>query len=202
MPRWITTLTQKIEDWASDKELVYNFAEKYYHDVIEREAVLANINKNDHILCIGGGYCPFSAILLHQMTGAKCTVIDNNINCISKARQVIGRLGYSDDVKVKCQDGGSVGLKFSDYTIVHFALQVCPMENVFSYVEKHAVPGTKLLIRRPKGRLKNLYSKFNTSIVNSLLRSCPLTSHKKARNIGSTLLYIKQESICENVCVG
>ena len=191
MYQWITEVTQKIENWASEADIVYNFAARYYHDVIKKEIVLANITKRDHILCIGGGICPFSAILLHQATGAKVTVIDNNMDCVLKARQVIARLGLKSFVTVLCQDGSSRNLSFSEYTVIHFALQVCPMECVFSHVEKYVAPGTKLLIRRPKRQLGKMYSRFFAP----MLTSCPLTIHKNARNIGSTILYVKQGNV-------
>jgi len=187
--QWITDFTRKIEYQATRSEFVYQLTAGYYRDVIQKEVVLANITKGDHILCIGGGTCPFSAILFHQATGAKVTVIDNNVICIPIARQVIEHLGIGEHVRVLCQDGAGADTTFSEYTVVHFALQVCPMASVFSHVEKQVAPGTKLLIRRPKTQLKNLYS----GLPSPLLHSCPLTTHKKARNIGSTLLYIKQE---------
>jgi len=188
MLQWITNFTQKIEHKATQSGLVYQIACGYYRDVIQKEVVLAGITKNDHILCIGGGVCPFSAILFHQVTGAKVTVIDNNAICIPIARQIIDHLGIGEYVHVLCQDGGSAEIRFSEYTVVHFALQVCPMACVFSHVEKQVAPGTKLLIRRPKKQLRKLYS----GLPSPLLHSCPLTTHKKGRNIGSTLLYIKQ----------
>ena len=186
---WICSFTQKIEDWASETEFLFKLARDYYHDVVQNEIVLANITSDDNILCIGGGICPFSAILFHQATGAKVTVIDSNNCCVDKARQIIKRLGLSKSVKVICQDGGSAALSFAKYSVVHFALQVSPMETVFPYVEKRVAPNTRLLVRRPKKHLGKLYS----CLPSPLLHSCPLTTHKKARNIGSTLLYIKQE---------
>jgi len=186
---WICSLTQKIEDWASDTAFLFKLARDYYKDVVQNEVVLANITKNDKILCIGGGICPFTAILFHQATGAEITVIDNNDCCVLKARQIIERLSLSKYVKVFHQDGGSERLSFDEYTVVHFALQVSPMEYVFSHVEKHVAPNTKLLVRRPKKHLGKLYNRLPSP----LLHNCPLTTHKKARNIGNTLLYIKQE---------
>lgn len=187
MSQWITAITQKIEDWASEKEIVYKFAEKYYRDVVQKEIVLAAITEGDSILCIGGGICPFSAILFHQATGAKITVIDNNTCCVSKAKQVIDRLNLNEHVTVLHQDGRSTDISFSAYTVVHFALQTQPMECVFSHVEKNVTPGTKLLVRRPKKRLKNLYSQL------PMLHHCPFTVHSAASNIGSTMLYIKED---------
>jgi len=187
----ICSLTQKIENWASKTEFLFKIAKDYYQEVVQNEVILANITSDDNILCIGGGICPFTAILFHQVTGAKVRVIDNNSCCVNKARQIIDRMGFSESVKTVCQDGSSAGLSFAEYTVVHFALQVSPMECVFSNVESRVAPSTKLLVRRPKKQLKNLYS----HLPNPLLHSCPLTTHKKARNIGSTLLYIKQEYI-------
>ena len=185
---WITDLTMKIENLASEKEMFYKIAAGYYRDVIEKEIVLANIGCDDHILCIGGGLCPFSAILFHQATGAKVTVIDNKAECISKAQEVISRIGIEGHVQVLYSDGRNIDAlpcMFSEYTVVHFALQVYPLDSVFSHVEALAAPGTKILLRRPKKRLAELYSKLPA------LGSCPFTEHKRACNIGSTLLYIR-----------
>jgi len=194
---FITRLSQKIEDWASRQEIVYKYAMGYYRDVIEKEVVLANITENDKILCIGGGICPFSAILFHQETGAGVTVIDNNKKCVSKAREVIGRLGLDKYVSVFCCDGACPDIDFSEFTIIHFAMQVFPIDSVFSHVEQNVCPGTKLLVRVPKNSLRKLYSHNQADLPSPLLNACPLTAHKNARNIGSTLLYIKQEDDLE-----
>jgi len=185
---FITGITQKIECWVSETDTAYRLAAGYYQDVIQKEIVLANITKDDHILCIGGGVCPFSAILFHQKTKAKVTVIDNNIDCVNKSRKVIKRLGLDEFIQIICQDGSCETLSIADYTVIHFALQVNPMENVFAYIEKNATPGTRLLVRRPKARLGRLYSCLLKD-----LYICPLTIHSKTCNIGSTVLYIKQE---------
>ena len=196
MLRWITRLTQKIEYQAAKSRAIYWIASQYYQDVIQKEIELASITKKDHILCIGGGICPFSAILFHQVTGAKVTVIDNNITCIPQAQQVIERLGLGEYVRVLCQDGGSVELPLSEYSIVHFALQVSPMELVFSHVERQVTHGTKLLVRRPKSRLSGLYGR----LPGFAMACCPHITHK-ARNIGSTLLYVKGERLHEEKMV-
>jgi len=187
---WITGFTQKIECWASSSKVVYRLASKYYHDVVQNEVGFANITHNDHILCIGGGICPFSGILLHQITGAKVMVIDNNKKCVTKARQIIQRMGLNEHIQIFCQDGGNLSFPISKYTVIHFALQVCPMDYVFSQVESKVAPGTKLLVRLPKKCFNNMYS----CLSKPLLRNCPCIAHKKARNIGRTMLYIKQEA--------
>ena len=186
MPNWITDFTHKIENQAAEMGLVYKIASGYYRDVIQKEAVLANITRQDHILCIGGGLCPFSAILFHQFTGAKVTVIDNNKICIPKAAQIVERLGIGEDVRVFHKDGASEDISFGDYSVVHLALQVSPIEQVFSAVKGRVAPGTRVLVRRPKKQLDGIYSQ----LADSALACQPYTAHK-SRNIGSTVLYIK-----------
>lgn len=182
---WITRLTQKIESWASVSKFGYWLTTHYYRDVIQKEIDLAQITASDHILFIGGGICPCSAILLHQATGAKVTAIDNNRNCTSKAQELIEHLKLREHVQVLYQDGRVAELEA--YSVVHFALQVSPLEAVFSQVEKRALSGTKLLIRRPRKSLNKIYPLPSAS-----LPICDQqVTHKKARNIGRTLLYIK-----------
>ncbi|MCL1993437.1 MAG: hypothetical protein FWG66_10890 [Spirochaetes bacterium] len=187
MTRWLTDFTYKIEDMATDDMAVYRFVSNYYRDVVKREAVLANVNSDDNMLCIGGGLCPFSAILFHQITGANVTVVDNNMACIPKARQMIDRFGMGDKVFALCQDGGNMEIDLTQYSVIHLALQVAPMDYVFSQIERQAAPGTRLLARVPK---KILYGFFG-SLPSSSLACCPYVAHK-SRNIGSTLLHIKQ----------
>lgn len=186
----ITKLTQKIEYLASEKSLVFHLVSRYYNDVIKREVDLASITKDDRILCIGGGFCPFSAILLHQKTGAKVTVIDSNSICIPKAREVVERLGLSEHIHLECQEGCCKNLSLKQFTIVHFALQITPLEQVFAEVEKRVTPGTKLLVRRPKGHLSKMYCKLSKTV----LACCRFISHNKPCNIGSTYLYVKESA--------
>jgi len=187
MLRWITDLTYKIESLAAELGAVYKVASKYYQDVIEKESVLASITQDDHILCIGGGVCPFSAILFHQATGAKVTAIDSNPECVPVARQVIDELGIGGYVRVLCQEGSEVA-DLTQYSVVHLALQVTPMDQVFAQVEKQVRAGTRILIRRPKKSIDSVYS----DLPSPLLVGCPYVEYRQAGNIGSTLMYIKQ----------
>jgi len=189
---WIKGLTYKIENRASRAGLFYNIARRYYKDVIEKESILANITSSDHVLCIGGGMCPFSAILFHQLTGARVTVIDNNSLCIPKAQDIINRLGIDKYVQVLFQYGGSEDLDYSQYSVIHLALQVSPMEQVFSQVEKQALSGTRFLMRRPTKHFDDMYCQMSCNT----LTCGPYITHK-SRNIGSTLLYTKQVELAE-----
>ena len=190
----IIGLTRRLEYLAAKSRLFYWIASHYYRNVIQKEIGLASITAHDHILCIGGGICPFSAILFHQISGAKVTVIDNCGECIRPAQQLIGRLGLDGYVNVIRQDGGEINFSLSDFSVVHFALQVFPMESVFPKVRKQVVPGTKLLIRRPKKSFDALYSQLPCS----LSAHCRCVTHQRACNIGSTLLYVTQDRLNED----
>ena len=193
MSRILASITQKIEHLASEMKIVYKFAEKYYVNIVKKEVALADITKDDHILCIGGGICPFSAILFHQMTGAKVTVIDNNEKCVCRAIKVIESFGLSEHIRVFSQDGCSSDILYTDYSVVHLALQVYPINRVFSCVESGITPGTKLLVRQPRDHTKDAYSKFSDNI----LMYCSCTKHN-SRNVANTFLYIKQEDAVLN----
>ena len=197
MPHRIIHITRAIEYLAVKSKLFYWLASHYYRNVIQNEIALANITHNDHVLCIGGGVCPFSAILFHQITGAKVTVIDNCENCIREAQHIIDRLGLSDHVHAIWQDGSTINFSLSEFSIVHFALQVFPMNAVFPKVKKQVIPGTKLLVRRPKEAFNKVYSQLTDSLQNCwrLPKQTAFITHQKACNIGSTLLYIKQERL-------
>ncbi|MCL1882884.1 MAG: hypothetical protein FWF81_03925 [Defluviitaleaceae bacterium] len=171
----ITSVTQKIESLAVKLGFLYHFAEKYYIDMVKKESMLAGIGVNDHILCIGGGCCPFSAILFHRTTNAKVTVIDNNPKCVYMAQELVFRLGLDEKINVLLHNGCPSDIK--KYSVIHLALQVDPIEQVISDVEYRMTPGTKLLIRRPKKHLCCMYSKFITH---------------KFRNVGRTFMYTAQ----------
>jgi len=147
----MTKFTLKIEGIAAKSRLFYRIAERYYRNAIHREIEIASITSVDRILCIGGGICPFSAILFHQITGASVTVVDNNSACIFRARKVIERLGLSEHISLQYRDGADVNV--SGYTVIHLAKQVSPASRVFSEVKRRATDGTKLLVRTPNKRI-------------------------------------------------
>jgi len=187
MPNFITKLTYKIEQKAAQGGLFFHLASSYYKNVIEREVLLANIKAGDRILCIGSGICPFSAVLLHRCTGAFVTAIDNNPACIPKAQELIRRLGLCAFVEVLYAEGDSPSFPFADYSVIHLAQQVSPFEQVFANAAHTAKPGTRLLIRRPKKRLRSLYCK--TFSQNQDIKNQAHTTHNSG-NIGLTLLYV------------
>lgn len=150
----ITRLTQQIEKLAVKSRLVYFLTSAYYRMLIRREANLANINEHDRVLCIGGGICPYTAILLHQYTKAHVTVIDNNRICVDKANGFVKKLGL-DQIKIALNDGQCVG--YQEFTVIHLAMQISPKEIVINEIMKKAREGTRILVRKPKKGVQHLY---------------------------------------------
>ena len=183
----ITYITQKIEHLAVKTRPVYWLLGKYYKNIVNNEVALASITKNDHVLCVGGGICPASAILLHKSTGAKITVIDNCQQCIQKATEVISKLGLNGSITMLHKDGACDDLELDKFTVVHFAAQVTPMWHVVQQIEARVKAGTKLLVRRPKQGIAKLYS----CLAPGFCKDCPLVKHNGPCNLGSTLLYVK-----------
>ncbi|NLA84786.1 MAG: hypothetical protein GX854_09745 [Clostridiales bacterium] len=155
---WITKLTRLIELSATRSRLVYCFVSVYYRLLIKREVKLAEINENDRVLCIGGGICPYTAILLNKYTNAFITVVDNNINCVEKSRTFVNRLGL-DRVKIIYGDGRDICCH--GYTVIHLAMQLTPKESVLNEIMKKADHGTRILIRNPRKGIEKLYCKMS-----------------------------------------
>lgn len=130
----------------------------YYRPIVKKEVELANIHQNQEILCVGGGYFPSTAVLFHQLTGAKVTVIDNDLEAVMFSRKVVEGLGYGSSVLVQHSDG--VQKTSGGFDVIHIAMQVSPKEEVFRSLHSTFSPDAKLLIRTPKQHLERGYQPF------------------------------------------
>lgn len=155
---WITRLTQLIEYLATKSWLAYYFISAYYRMLVKREARLAGINEQDRVLCIGGGICPYTAILLHKYTKAQITVVDNNRVCVEKARKFIDRVGME---KINIVYGDGENICCHGYTVIHLAMQISPKELVLNKILQKAQHGTRVLIRKPKKGVDRLYCRVS-----------------------------------------
>lgn len=181
----IVSMTQGIEYFASKNAFVYRLVKLYYKEIVKKEIELAQINEEDHILCIGGGPCPFTGILFHQYTKAKVTIVDNDPDCVVSSRLVIEGLGLQQRVKVLYLDGNHIDVE--QYSVIHFALQVSPFKEVFKNVAAKCQYGTKLLARFPKRALAN----FCSHLSSQLLANCPYIVHPRSHTLAGTALYVK-----------
>lgn len=184
---WMTRLTQKIELFATKSKLVYFLVSFYYRQMVKREAHLANISKVDRVLCIGGGMCPYTAILLHEYTNAEVTVIDNDHTCIEKSRHFLADRGL-DNIHVFHSDGSCVNCQ--EYTVIHIAMQISPKETVIDSIIKKARNGARVLVRMPKDGLEDLYSSVSKGHFNFDRQ----IKHGPFSNVDNTSISIVQRS--------
>lgn len=185
MSNFIYRVTRNIECLATKSVSVYRLVSMYYKNLVKDEVALANIQSTDRVLCIGGGPCPISGILLHEYTKAHVTIVDNDEYCVHKSRELIGNLGYEDMIDVLYGDGSDIPTK--DYTVIHVAAQVSPMEQTFCHLKRGCSLGAKVLIRLPKKTLSNFYSINDRSIFNN----CCARAVHSGKNVESTALFIK-----------
>ncbi len=136
-------ITQVIENFTTRNTMMQNFMLAYYRPIVEKEAKLAGASINDRILCVGGGYLPCTAILFHKITGATVTVIDNDLDAIRVSKEVIGKMGLSEQVIVEHTDG--VDISSENYDVVHIAMQISPKEKVFQQVHNTMLEKGKIV---------------------------------------------------------
>lgn len=187
---FITSLTQKIEWLANQSKLFYLLVGLYYKNIIKREATLARISKNDRILCIGGGPCPYTAIMLHRLTGAHVTVVDNNSFCVKESSDLIRRMDLQNAVQVLCSEGEKIDC--NGFSVIHLAMQISPKEKVLKGLLEKAENGTKILVRMPRAVLNGFYCGVNCK---PFSRGC--VAHTPFANIDNTTLYVKEALPCE-----
>lgn len=185
MAKIIPKMTKVLERLAAKNATLYRIISLYYKNIVKEEVDLAAIKSTDKVLCIGGGPCPISGILLHEYTGAHVTIIDNDEGCVEISRDLIRKLGYADTIEVLHSDGSNIYTK--DYNIIHMAVQVSPMEKVFCHLQQGCPFGAKILVRLPKKVLLNCYSIGDRSV----FKNCCGKAVHNWRNIDSTALFIK-----------
>jgi len=182
----ITSLTQKVEWLANQSRLFYHCIALYYKNIIKREVRLANITPNDNILCIGGGPCPYTAIMLHQLTGAKVTVIDNNKHCVNQSAELVKQLNLENSIRIICGEGETID--YDGFTVIHLALQITPKDKVLKRVLERAEEGVKILVRMPRECSNRMHCKME-----SWSSSCYAhVVHDFFNNVKNTALYIKE----------
>jgi 16S rRNA A1518/A1519 N6-dimethyltransferase RsmA/KsgA/DIM1 with predicted DNA glycosylase/AP lyase activity len=187
----ITSFTQKIEWLANQSRLFYLGTALYYKSIIKREVELARIGSKDNILCIGGGPCPYTAIMLHQLTSAPVTVIDNNKKCVEQSANLIKRLNLEKSIRIIYSDG--VAINCAGFTVIHLALQISPKGKVLNRLLERAEKGAKILVRMPKKCINGLYCGME-----SCSSSCYAhVVHNFFTNIKNTVLYVKGELYSE-----
>lgn len=174
-----------MEQMAAKNRWVYRGLLLYYKELVRAEVELGRIRATDRVLCIGGGPCPISGILMHEFTGALVHVVDNDNQSVAAARDLIHKLGYKESIQIECGDGCEIAPQH--YEVIHLAAQVSPLERVCHHLRKHSREGTRILIRLPKERLTHLYEIRDRTVFDHYHAK---TDHRW-RNVGCTALFVQ-----------
>lgn len=148
--------TKKIERLCYQLPLAAYLCRKYYANIVQNEVKLGRIDARDHVLCIGGGPVPCTAIEIAIRTGAKVDVIDSDLQAVIHARHLIERLCLAERMKVYHVRGECYDVK--TYTVIHIAKQVFPRQAVIDWTLSQADLGARILIRHAKSSMKCLYT--------------------------------------------
>ncbi len=176
---------------VTQNKALYLLASLYYRLMVKKEVELAGINQDDKVLCIGGGCCPYTAILIRKYTNARVTVIDNDCACIDKSKAFLQGLGL-DGIEIRLCDGKHIGCR--DYSVIHVAMQVSPKEAVINEIFGGAPKGARVLVRNPKTAMEKLYSRISKGKE----RFSRSVKHGFFSNVGDTSVCIVGENQAEH----
>ncbi|WP_017471685.1 class I SAM-dependent methyltransferase [Amphibacillus jilinensis] len=138
-------LTKKIEGLTAKTGIGWLLFKVYYTRKVMREINCANICEKDHVLCVGGGAIPCTAILIAQQTNANVTVVDHDSVMIRLAQSFVKRLGILNSIQFIHANGET--FCYQPYSVIHVARQVDPQEEVITGISKTACEQTRIIIR-------------------------------------------------------
>jgi len=141
----IPFFTKVIESAATKVPGSLKLFNPYYETIVSDEISIANIGADDHVLIIGGGPVPTTAMLIHEKTNAKVTVIDHDKNVVPKALKCIHKQCSNREIRV--MHGCVKDFDLSIYSVIHVAKQVSPKACVLKHILKHAKKNTRILVR-------------------------------------------------------
>lgn len=181
---FIPYVTKKIEKICCTNKWLIHLCSSYYKNVVKNEVELAQINKNDLVLCIGGGALPCTALQIVKYTGARVDVIDNDPKAVELSRKVIQKLNLNKQIEINLSEGACVDC--CKYSVIHVALQATPRLEIMKNLMKCACKGTRILMRVPKDALRTFYrerSEYDTNVLTSV--------EQKSATMKATLMFVK-----------
>ncbi len=136
------------------------YGQLFYSKMIETEAKLAGLKPGMKVLHIGSGHLPLTAFCLGSW-GYEVEALDNDLQAVSSGKNMIESSGLGSRIKIKQGDGTEVNC--SDFDAVWISLHVFPKEEVLRRVISTLKEGGKVIYRNPRGLLKYLYPRMDSS---------------------------------------
>lgn len=118
---------------------------KRFVTLIRNEITLTNIKSSDHILFIGSGPTPITAILIHQISHAKVDCVDRNIISAALSKRLISKLGYTDSIRIINKEG--IDADCSQYSVILIALLAKPKDKLLKSIWNKCRKNTRIICR-------------------------------------------------------
>lgn len=125
------------------------FSDYPYYDrfgtLVRRELALVSISGAQHILLLGSGSFPVSAIHAHLQTRLPVDCVVRDSSTINLARQVLEKCGFNGAVRLLSE--GGTGYCVSDYDVILIEHLANPKKSILRNLRKRSRPGCQILCR-------------------------------------------------------
>ncbi len=149
-PSLINYVTDKKEKWASDSLLarpIMSLFCKLFSRSVQEEILSAGITRGQRVLFVGGGALPYSAVLIHKLTGARVDVVDRDPRAYSLAKKLEGTL-FKGYFRAQFMDGETCDPARYDTVII--ARQVVGKQKLLACYREKMSHKTTLIVRTPR----------------------------------------------------
>ncbi|MBN2065396.1 MAG: class I SAM-dependent methyltransferase [Candidatus Thermoplasmatota archaeon] len=119
--------------------------EKSIGEKYKRESRTFDITDSHHILHIGCGAYPITALTLAKMNGSKIVGIDNNQKAIRLANEIVRNQQLDDRVTITYGDGTTYPVNLFDTIIISGCSS--PKMQILDHVINTAKPQSKIIVR-------------------------------------------------------
>lgn len=140
------------------------YRQLFYHRMMRIEVNHAALSPGAPVAHIGCGPFPVSALELARQ-GFRVTAVDNSEETIRANRERHG----STSIDFVCTEAGE--MDYSGFEAVFVALHVAPRVPVIKRIIATADPGTRILLRNPRGSLIGRYTRLRAEDCSAVSRA-------------------------------
>lgn len=131
--------------------------------LVKNEINLTKISKTDHILFIGSGPLPITAILLSKFVGCPIDCYDKNKEFVRLSRKVVSKLRLQKGIGIYHKKGENLIKKH--YSIVIVALLAKPKDKILKRVWVKISPNARVICRTSDGVRQVFYEQTDPNIL-------------------------------------
>lgn len=138
--------------------LARRYGRRFYEAMVREEARLAGIEPGAHLLHVGCGAYPFTALTLAQL-GYTVVGVDRDPGAAAMARRVVKAMGRQERIRIEHAHGESVNT--SAFDAVWVSLHVWPRAAVLANCLQGLRIGGRMVVRDAAGPLRLLYRQMS-----------------------------------------